>query len=132
MGTVIGAIATGQIPADASHASVAAWTSATSLLTGFIFVGACGYLAAVYLSADAVRNEKLKVLQAVRPITPAEMHDYAVRGQYGPGTQGGKAVPGYREEAGVAPDSGTPGFWAGVMGSRPARRAGPALSSPRA
>jgi cytochrome d ubiquinol oxidase subunit II len=56
MGTVIGAIATGQIPADASHASVAAWTSATSLLTGFIFVGACGYLAAVYLIDEAARR----------------------------------------------------------------------------
>jgi cytochrome d ubiquinol oxidase subunit II len=56
MGTVIGAIATGQIPADASHASLAAWTSATSLLTGFVFVGACGYLAAVYLVGEAARR----------------------------------------------------------------------------
>ena len=56
MGTVIGAIATGQIPADASHASLPAWTSATSLLTGFVFVGACGYLAAVYLVGEAARR----------------------------------------------------------------------------
>jgi len=56
MGTVIGAIATGQIPADASHASLPAWTSATSLLTGFLFVGACGYLAAVYLVGEAARR----------------------------------------------------------------------------
>jgi cytochrome d ubiquinol oxidase subunit II len=56
MGTVIGAIATGQIPADASHASLSAWTSATSLLTGFVFVGACGYLAAVYLVGEAARR----------------------------------------------------------------------------
>jgi cytochrome d ubiquinol oxidase subunit II len=56
MGTVIGAIATGQIPADASHASLPAWTSATSLLTGFTFVGACGYLAAVYLVGEAARR----------------------------------------------------------------------------
>jgi cytochrome d ubiquinol oxidase subunit II len=56
MGTVIGAIATGQVPADASHASLAAWTSATSLLTGFVFVGACGYLAAVYLVGEAARR----------------------------------------------------------------------------
>ena len=53
MGTVIGAIATGQIPATASHASQPAWTSATSLLTGLLFVGACGYLAAVYLAGEA-------------------------------------------------------------------------------
>ena len=56
MGTVIGAIATGQVPADASHASLPAWTSVTSLLTGFMFVGACGYLAAVYLVGEAARR----------------------------------------------------------------------------
>jgi cytochrome bd ubiquinol oxidase subunit II len=56
MGTVIGAIATGQIRADASRASMAAWTSPTSLLTGFMFVGACGYLAAVYLTGEAARS----------------------------------------------------------------------------
>jgi cytochrome d ubiquinol oxidase subunit II len=53
MGTVIGAIATGSIPASASHASLAAWTSPTALLAGFLFVGACGYLAAVYLVGEA-------------------------------------------------------------------------------
>ncbi len=53
MGTVIGAIATGSIPANPSHASQPAWTSATSLLIGFLFVGACGYLAAVYLVGEA-------------------------------------------------------------------------------
>jgi cytochrome d ubiquinol oxidase subunit II len=56
MGTVVGAIAAGQIPADASHASLPAWTGATSLLTGFMFVGACGYLAAVYLVGEAARR----------------------------------------------------------------------------
>jgi len=56
MGTVIGAIATGQVPADASHASLPAWTSATSLLIGLLFVGACGYLAAVYLVGEAARR----------------------------------------------------------------------------
>jgi cytochrome bd ubiquinol oxidase subunit II len=53
MGTVIGAIAAGAVPANASHASLAAWTSATALLAGFLFVAACGYLAAVYLSGEA-------------------------------------------------------------------------------
>ena len=56
MGTVIGAIATGSIPASASHASQPAWTSPTSLLTGFLSVGACGYLAAVYLTGEAARR----------------------------------------------------------------------------
>ena len=40
------------------------------------------------------------------------MHDYAVRGQYGPGTIDGKPVPGYREEPNVARDSGTPTYCA--------------------
>ena len=56
MGTVIGAIATGAVPADASHASLAAWTSPTALLAGFLFVAACGYLAAVYLTGEAARR----------------------------------------------------------------------------
>jgi len=56
MGTVIGAVAAGKIPADASHASMAAWTSPTSLLIGLLFVGACGYLAAVYLVGEAKRR----------------------------------------------------------------------------
>jgi cytochrome d ubiquinol oxidase subunit II len=56
MGTVIGAIATGQVPAHASHASLAAWTGVMPLLTGFLFTGACGYLAAVYLRWEADRR----------------------------------------------------------------------------
>jgi cytochrome d ubiquinol oxidase subunit II len=56
MGTVIGAIASGQIAGDASHASLPAWTSPTALLTGLLFVGACGYLAAVYLVGEAARR----------------------------------------------------------------------------
>ena len=56
MGTVVGAIAAGAVPADASHASLAAWTSPTALLSGFLFVAACGYLAAVYLVVEAGRR----------------------------------------------------------------------------
>ena len=67
----------------------------------------------VTFNADAVRDEKVKVLRSLRPITEAAIHDYAVRGQYGPGTVDGKPVPGYREEQGVAPGSGTP-TWAAV------------------
>jgi glucose-6-phosphate 1-dehydrogenase len=66
----------------------------------------------VTFSADAVRDEKVKVLRAIRPITPAVMHDYSVRGQYGPGVIDGKPVPGYREEPNVAPDSATPTYCA--------------------
>jgi glucose-6-phosphate 1-dehydrogenase len=66
----------------------------------------------VTFSADAVRDEKVKALRAIRPIPPAVMHDYSVRGQYGPGTIDGKPVPGYRQEPDVAPDSATPTYGA--------------------
>jgi glucose-6-phosphate 1-dehydrogenase len=56
-------------------------------------------------SADAVRNEKLKVLQSVHPLQPDEVLHYAVRGQYGTGQLGNEKVRGYREEEGVAKDS---------------------------
>ena len=56
MGTVIGAMAAGQVPAGATRASLTAWTGATSLLIGFLFVGACGYLAAVYLIGEAAHR----------------------------------------------------------------------------
>jgi cytochrome bd ubiquinol oxidase subunit II len=56
MGTVVGAIATGRVPASPAHASLAAWTNGTCLLTGLLFTGACGYLAAVYLTGEATRG----------------------------------------------------------------------------
>jgi glucose-6-phosphate 1-dehydrogenase len=57
--------------------------------------------------ATAVRNEKIKVLQSVRPFTSESVWSDVVRGQYGPGEIDGKHVPGYREEEGVAPNSKT-------------------------
>jgi glucose-6-phosphate 1-dehydrogenase len=60
--------------------------------------------------ATAVRNEKIKLLQAIRPFTPESVARDAVRGQYGPGTVAGKAVPGYRQEPGVKADSATETF----------------------
>jgi cytochrome d ubiquinol oxidase subunit II len=59
MGTVIGAIATGRVPADGAHANIDAWTNPTSLLLGLLFVAACAYLAAVYLVGEAARSEDL-------------------------------------------------------------------------
>jgi cytochrome bd ubiquinol oxidase subunit II len=53
MGTVVGAIAAGAVPGGATRASLSAWTSPTALLAGFLFVAACGYLAAVYLTGEA-------------------------------------------------------------------------------
>jgi glucose-6-phosphate 1-dehydrogenase len=61
----------------------------------------------VAMSADDLRDEKLKVLKALRPIPSAEMDHYVVRGQYRPGSVGGKRLAGYREEPGVAPGSTT-------------------------
>ena len=57
--------------------------------------------------ATPVRNEKLKVLQSIRPF--ADARD-VVRGQYGPGRVDGKPVPGYLEESGIHADSRTETF----------------------
>jgi glucose-6-phosphate 1-dehydrogenase len=61
----------------------------------------------VAFSADAVRDEKVKLLRGVRPISADEASRFAIRGQYGRGKIGGQEVQGYREEPGVAKDSGT-------------------------
>jgi glucose-6-phosphate 1-dehydrogenase len=77
------------------------------------------------LAPEAVRNEKVKVLDAIRSMTPEQVLRDAVRGQYGPGVVAGARVPGYRDEPGVAADSRTETFaalrlvvenwrWAGV------------------
>jgi glucose-6-phosphate 1-dehydrogenase len=57
-------------------------------------------------SADAVRTEKVKVLQAIVPPTPEEVPTMAVRAQYAAGAAGGEDAPGYLDEADV-PDSST-------------------------
>ncbi len=59
----------------------------------------------VNLSATAIRDEKVKVLQSIRPLTEAEFGISAVRGQYGPGFINGQKVIGYREEQNVNPAS---------------------------
>ena len=64
----------------------------------------------VSFNADEIRNKKVDVLHAVRPIHPDAVHQCVVRGQYGQGWAGGKNVPGYREEEGVSPDSQTETF----------------------
>ena len=61
-------------------------------------------------AADEVRNKKVDVLRAIRPIRPEEVHHFAVRGQYGKGIAAGGAVPAYREEPGIAADSATETF----------------------
>jgi glucose-6-phosphate 1-dehydrogenase len=57
------------------------------------------------LEADALRDEKVKVLRSIRPIAEQAIHAHAFRAQYGPGSIDGAQVPGYRDEAGVAPGS---------------------------
>lgn len=59
------------------------------------------------LDADALRGEKVKVLQCVRPVPQNAVGAFAVRGQYIRGRIGDAEVPGYLEEHGVAPDSTT-------------------------
>ncbi len=59
----------------------------------------------VSLEANAVRDEKVKVLQALRPWGPKELETCCVRGQYGSGFINGEAVLGYRQEKDVNPKS---------------------------
>ncbi|MGQ9662453.1 MAG: glucose-6-phosphate dehydrogenase [Kiritimatiellia bacterium] len=62
------------------------------------------------LDADAIRDEKVKVLRALRPIPRECVPGVVVRAQYGPGFVERKPVPAYREEPGVARDSKTETF----------------------
>ncbi|APA85508.1 glucose-6-phosphate dehydrogenase [Paraburkholderia sprentiae WSM5005] len=77
------------------------------------------------MDSDSVRDEKLRVLRALKPIDPHEIGKVAVRGQYHSGVIRGNAVPAYATEHGVKPDSSTETFvalkveienwrWAGV------------------
>src|SRR5438876_964524 len=58
----------------------------------------------VTFDAGPVRDEKNKVMHAIRPIDPAHVDEVAVRGQYTAGFVAGRQVPGYRREKGVARD----------------------------
>ncbi len=53
LGTVVGAVVTGQVPVHPAGNVLAAWTSATAILTGFLFVAACAYISAVFLVLEA-------------------------------------------------------------------------------
>ncbi len=75
--------------------------------------------------ATAVRNEKLKILQSIRPYNLEMVAQSAVRGQYAPGNANGNKLAGYRDEPNVNPKSRTETFvamrvlidnwrWAGV------------------
>ena len=64
----------------------------------------------VAFEADAVRDEKVKVLKALREFPRGKSEQLAVRGQYGPGSIMGQAVPGYRQEPNVASESNVETF----------------------
>jgi glucose-6-phosphate 1-dehydrogenase len=79
----------------------------------------------VAFDPDSVRDEKLKVLKALRPIPSSEIDRHVVRAQYAAGSIAGETVRGYRDEPAVSPTSATETFealrlyidswrWAGV------------------
>ena len=62
------------------------------------------------MAANAVRDEKVKVLKSIRWLTPETIPQNAVRAQYTGGVVGGKPVRGYTEESDVAPNSSVPTY----------------------
>ncbi len=77
------------------------------------------------LDADAIRDEKVKVLRSLRPLEGEAVFRHVIRGQYGAGAINGKRVAAYRDEANVDPKSNTETYvalqlnvdnwrWAGV------------------
>jgi glucose-6-phosphate 1-dehydrogenase len=77
------------------------------------------------MDADAIRDEKLRVLRALKPLKPDGLDQVAVRGQYKAGAVRGRQVQGYLDERGIPADSYTETFvaikaeidnwrWAGV------------------
>jgi glucose-6-phosphate 1-dehydrogenase len=76
-------------------------------------------------AANAIRDEKVKLLRSIRPLQPWDLPRLVVRGQYEAGTVDGQEVPAYRQEEGVARESTTETYvalrleidnwrWAGV------------------
>ena len=79
----------------------------------------------VSFESDSIRDEKVKVIKSIRPITCGDVHKYSIRGQYSGGYINGEKVPGYRHEPGINPNSTTETYtalkvhldnwrWAGV------------------
>lgn len=64
----------------------------------------------ISFDADEIRNKKVDVLRAIRPVKTEDVHRVAVRGQYRKGHIHGQSVPGYREEQKVSADSTTETF----------------------
>jgi glucose-6-phosphate 1-dehydrogenase len=75
--------------------------------------------------ADAVRDERSKLLRSIKPMAPEQIRENTVAGQYGPARIGGVDIPGFRQEPGVKPEAQTDTYaavtffvenwrWAGV------------------
>lgn len=79
----------------------------------------------ITFDANAVRDQKIQLWRSILPMSPEQVAERTVRGQYGAGNVAGEPAPGYREEPNVAADSHTPTYaalelrienwrWAGV------------------
>ena len=64
----------------------------------------------ISFEADAVRDEQAKILRAIQPLSPEDVLNRTVRGQYGEGVIEGARVPAYRSEPNVPPNSATETF----------------------
>lgn len=71
--------------------------------------------APVAFNADAVRDEKVKIFRSLRPLRGEDAIRHTYRAQYVSGMIDGKRVPGYKDEAGVAPDSITETYLAALL-----------------
>ena len=63
LGAVVGAVATGQVPADPAGNDMAAWTNPTAVVTGMLFVAACAYIGGAYLVADSDRRNQPQMVR---------------------------------------------------------------------
>ncbi|HXU45941.1 MAG TPA: glucose-6-phosphate dehydrogenase [Thermoanaerobaculia bacterium] len=76
----------------------------------FTILALVGMEPPISFASNAVRDERMKVLQAIHPLTDESVLRDAVRGQYREGVSGGERVPAYRAEARVSPTSNTETF----------------------
>ncbi|WP_368658043.1 glucose-6-phosphate dehydrogenase [Metabacillus halosaccharovorans] len=69
----------------------------------------------IRLTPEEIREEKVKVLKALKPISRNEISDYFIRAQYSPGWIDGEEVTGYRSEKNVSPNTKTETYVAGKL-----------------
>jgi cytochrome bd ubiquinol oxidase subunit II len=92
MGTVVAAVATGQVPVHPTGNVLSAWTSPTAILTGFLFVAACAYVSSVFLVLEARQRGQREL-----------MHYFALRATAAGVVTGGLAAGTFAELADSAP-----------------------------